>query len=723
VCAIVPSRSRFPRFLILALVLASLLTAFPGTPATAQGVASPEVAASQAVATASGTAADGVIVEIVAQEGGWAYGTATIPAGGEHDAPEVFFFLAHDDGASWFAELRFTPGFDTLLAQAPAAFPSPEIRGTLDGFTIAGDGSADMAFPFPVGQAWQFNGPHPNSGGGAWSSLDFYPPSLTANAPVNAMRGGVVYRPCANLVVIDHGDGWQSHYYHLINISVSQGQVVSRGQQIGGTSAEFKCGGAADGPHLHIWLEYQNNEMVIAGMDIGGWTVENGSAPYQGCLFRDGVRLCRSNFARVLNDGLSGSGGGTATGSPAVSLNRTRTTVNTTVAYSISGYPANATVQITWRRLSGSTIDMGTARTNSAGNATGSFRVPATPGGPNQQISFTAGSVSETVLFEVAPRIKVLTNPAVRGQQANVSLRGYARQESVRIRWRQPDGRWVELARITTSNTGSANVMVAVPAWAPDGTNSVRGDGTEFRQQTNAVYVSGGSFRAASVADEASPTPTVTATPVTIDTSALPTEPPLPIVTVTDDASDQPVTVVTDQNPDTFWQADPARGTAMLTVDLGAPSTLSAVAWLEMQTGCGTIDRIEASTDGENWTLLTPDGPVVTGDAGVWQVLPVSLNAQYIRWIVSAVEGETGLGCLAEATIWGTPLPTPEPEEAATEPPAATEPAPTEPAAPTETATPEPTATGEPAEAPAEMTETSTETASPPDASEESGEP
>jgi len=70
----------------------------------------------------------------------------------------------------------------------------------------------------------------------------------------------------------------------------------------------------------------------------------------------------------------------------------------------------------------------------------------------------------------------------------NVSLRGYGKKEVVRIRWKV-NGSWVTVATVTTSNTGSANVTVQVPANANVGQNSVRGDGTIFRQQTNAVTV------------------------------------------------------------------------------------------------------------------------------------------------------------------------------------------------------------------------------------------
>lgn len=55
-----------------------------------------------------------------------------------------------------------------------------------------------------------------------------------------------------NLVVIDHGNGWQSVYGHLSQWNVVCGQSVSTGQVIGLAGAT----GNASGPHLHFELRY-----------------------------------------------------------------------------------------------------------------------------------------------------------------------------------------------------------------------------------------------------------------------------------------------------------------------------------------------------------------------------------------------------------------------------------------------------------------------------------
>lgn len=228
----------------------------------------------------------------------------------------------------------------------------------------------------------------------------------------------------------------------------------------------------------------------------------------------------------------------TPPGVPAVSLSRIRTTVNTPVQFTISGFAPNADVTIKWKRLTGTVFDLLTVRTNGTGSASGEFRVPATPGGAGQEVRFVQGAVTKVVSFEVVARIKVSPDPAQRGQLLDISLRGYARGETVRIRWLR-DGRFVEIGSVVTSNTGSANLRIPAPGFAADGEHSVRGDGTVFRQQTNTVTIAGGPPVTLSVQATPSPTatPTATATPSLAPSSTAtpaPTLPstPEPVVTV-----------------------------------------------------------------------------------------------------------------------------------------------------------------------------------------------
>jgi murein DD-endopeptidase MepM/ murein hydrolase activator NlpD len=74
--------------------------------------------------------------------------------------------------------------------------------------------------------------------------------------PVYATDGGVVVYAgwsnygYGNLIVIDHGTGWQSAYAHLDSIGVGCGQSVYQGGYIGALGST----GNSSGPHLHFEL-------------------------------------------------------------------------------------------------------------------------------------------------------------------------------------------------------------------------------------------------------------------------------------------------------------------------------------------------------------------------------------------------------------------------------------------------------------------------------------
>jgi hypothetical protein len=258
-----------------------------------------------------------------------------------------------------------------------------------------------------------------------------------------------------------------------------------------------------------------------------------------------------------------------------IGLSTYRTTVNVTVRVTGRFFPISAPVQLNWN---GSTL--ATLTSDSQGTVSGSFRVPATPMG-GYQVSLVAGSwwVSSATLT-VAPRVKVIPDTAARGETVKISLRGYAKREVVRIRWKQGD-RWVEIGRVTTSSTGSGQLYIAVPDWVPDGQTSVRGDGSIGRAQTNAVWISGGTL--VSLASEPSPTPSPTVTPPsegtpapeatapaepTQTTTAEPTE-PAPTATATESA--EPSATMTATPAETSTPVE--TGTALPTESPGGTET------------------------------------------------------------------------------------------------------------------------------------------------------
>jgi murein DD-endopeptidase MepM/ murein hydrolase activator NlpD len=58
-----------------------------------------------------------------------------------------------------------------------------------------------------------------------------------------------------NLIVINHGNGYETYYGHLSGINVVPGQVVYQGSQIGSSGNT----GRSSGPHLHLEIRYFNS--------------------------------------------------------------------------------------------------------------------------------------------------------------------------------------------------------------------------------------------------------------------------------------------------------------------------------------------------------------------------------------------------------------------------------------------------------------------------------
>ncbi len=81
------------------------------------------------------------------------------------------------------------------------------------------------------------------------------------NAIFASDSGVVVYAGWSNygygnLIVIDHGGGWQTAYAHLDTIGVTCGQSVFQGGYIGGMGST----GNSSGPHLHFELFYNGTK-------------------------------------------------------------------------------------------------------------------------------------------------------------------------------------------------------------------------------------------------------------------------------------------------------------------------------------------------------------------------------------------------------------------------------------------------------------------------------
>lgn len=238
----------------------------------------------------------------------WSFGITVRRADSDHTSPELYLFLARQTPTGWEVVLETDPQFGAWLQAAPEGLMSQAARATLlnaafGEFSSAGDGSAMLRLPFDTGETQRFTGgPHDTNR----AALDFAGGSGLARAA----REGTVWRSgsCPNFVRIDHADGWQTGYYHLINEAVSNGQSVSGGQVVGTQSTGVGCGGSASGNHVHFSLRRYGSYVSIHDRDIGGWNVQQGAADYQGCLvrIRDGYSVCQWGY--ITNEGTIGTG-------------------------------------------------------------------------------------------------------------------------------------------------------------------------------------------------------------------------------------------------------------------------------------------------------------------------------------------------------------------------------------------------------------------------------
>ena len=187
------------------------------------------------------------------------------------------------------AAVRRTPAARSLSVPRetePAAGALPQTPAHAAGRRVSVDlGAVRVAHKErpPAAPAWV--NPNPSGAvtscfGPRWGRLhagvDLAAPSGT---PIVAAGAGVVVRAgpadgYGNAVLIDHGNGYLTHYGHLATITVTEGQGVAAGRQVGTEGST----GHSTGPHLHFEVHqgrYQNpveptEWMREHGVDITG---------------------------------------------------------------------------------------------------------------------------------------------------------------------------------------------------------------------------------------------------------------------------------------------------------------------------------------------------------------------------------------------------------------------------------------------------------------------
>ncbi|MBQ1059085.1 M23 family metallopeptidase, partial [Micromonospora sp. C32] len=168
---------------------------------------------------------------------------------------------------SWFPTRATRHAIVALLTVAAAtlaavtAAPSPALA------------APNFKAPFPCGQRWTYS--HHSSE--VRQALDFVrTDGTTGGTPQVASAAGVARHysqpsGAGNYIVIDHGGGWTTYYFHLSAYSVPDGAYVQQGQQIGITGST----GNSSGAHVHYEQLYNGVGQVIS---INGVSL----APYPG---------------------------------------------------------------------------------------------------------------------------------------------------------------------------------------------------------------------------------------------------------------------------------------------------------------------------------------------------------------------------------------------------------------------------------------------------------
>lgn len=94
--------------------------------------------------------------------------------------------------------------------------------------------------------------------------------TIAVGNPILAAKSGTITTAkdlspngAGNAIIIDHGDGFVTKYFHLSSIGVSEGTTVNQGQQIGLTGGEKGApgSGSSQGRHLHFEIWKDGNDV------------------------------------------------------------------------------------------------------------------------------------------------------------------------------------------------------------------------------------------------------------------------------------------------------------------------------------------------------------------------------------------------------------------------------------------------------------------------------
>ncbi|ALC20247.1 peptidoglycan DD-metalloendopeptidase family protein [Streptomyces pristinaespiralis] len=164
--------------------------------------------------------------------------------------------------------MRFLRRLSAVVAAVVLALTGLSAAPAYAGESAAAAGPNFKA-PYPCGQRWTYS----HHSAEVRRALDFVRADggTTAGTPVLASAAGTATRHyqaggAGNYIVIDHGGGWKTYYFHLAAYSVASGEYVAQGRQIGTTGST----GNSSGAHIHYEQLYNGvgQNIVINGSGL-----------------------------------------------------------------------------------------------------------------------------------------------------------------------------------------------------------------------------------------------------------------------------------------------------------------------------------------------------------------------------------------------------------------------------------------------------------------------
>jgi hypothetical protein len=191
------------------------------------------------------------------------------------------------------AYLRLMHTLSVILARSAALVALIAILITLSGHdeAQAQSGPPSLLLPWQHQQSWLTGslGYH-----GTNDAIDFFPPDAPFGGALQcegqpgwdfeessywilASAPGTVEQVAHAYVLIYHGNGWFTRYWHLSAPQVSVGQGVQAGQRLGHPSTLGEC---ATGPHVHYWVSGPNGQ-TTRNVTLSGRPADDIARPNQ----------------------------------------------------------------------------------------------------------------------------------------------------------------------------------------------------------------------------------------------------------------------------------------------------------------------------------------------------------------------------------------------------------------------------------------------------------